>query len=479
LGQAVVKGLVLFHRWAGTLLCLLFATWFATGAVMLFVPFPSLGAADKAAHAEPINLAAVRLTPAEVRAKLGATDGSLRLISLGGQPVYVARGKGGDQAVSAETGAPVPRLNAEAARSIATRFGGAPVESVSRPFDYDQWTVHQQFDAVRPLYRVRLADGAHTELSVSSRTGEVIQRTTRHERGWNWVGAVIHWVYIVPIRQSFALWDWTVWIVSLAGVGLALAGLTLGVLRAAAKRKRAGRSPFRGLLRWHHLMGLAGGIFVLAWITSGWLSMDHGRLFSTGEASAPALEAYRTGGPSVTNSTLKVTDLSRLRSATAVTFHTIGGVEIASASGAQGRRILMANASGAELADRLPTAFLVHAVQTAWPGATADLHPVAATDSYALAEGLPATAIRVPVGSAGLYLDGVDGTVLVLMDRSRAAYAWIYYMVHSYNYPMLAPHPAVRLLVILAPLTLGFAFSVTALLAGLRRFRSLLPKRRT
>ena len=40
--RAGLRWLVWFHRWTGIALCLLFAVWFVTGAVMLFVPFPSL-----------------------------------------------------------------------------------------------------------------------------------------------------------------------------------------------------------------------------------------------------------------------------------------------------------------------------------------------------------------------------------------------------------------------------------------------------
>ena len=38
-------------------------------------------------------------------------------------------------------------------------------------------------------------------------------------------------------------------------------------------------------MRWHHVLGLFASAVVLIWIFSGWLSMDHGRLFSKGEAT--------------------------------------------------------------------------------------------------------------------------------------------------------------------------------------------------
>jgi hypothetical protein len=35
----MLRALTLFHRWLGVAFCLLFATWFASGIVMHFVPF--------------------------------------------------------------------------------------------------------------------------------------------------------------------------------------------------------------------------------------------------------------------------------------------------------------------------------------------------------------------------------------------------------------------------------------------------------
>ena len=56
---AGLRALVWFHRWAGVALCLFFAMWFATGAVLSFVPFPSLPDGVKLERAEIIPMAAV------------------------------------------------------------------------------------------------------------------------------------------------------------------------------------------------------------------------------------------------------------------------------------------------------------------------------------------------------------------------------------------------------------------------------------
>ncbi|HEX7759899.1 MAG TPA: PepSY domain-containing protein [Caulobacteraceae bacterium] len=470
-----MKGLVWFHRWVGVVLCALFAVWFATGAMMVFVAFPTLPPDDRFAHSEPIDLTRLGVSPSEAAARLPRRL-DLRLVSLGGAPVYVGRGPvGQDLAISGQTGTPIQAVAATQAAQIAARFGGAASARVDGPFDYDQWNVHQQFDPLRPFYRVRLADPQATELYVSARTGEVVQRTRGYERACNWLGSVVHWIYFVPVRRTFALWDWTVWWIALAGLSTATAGVWLGVSRTAKKMrsKRPSVSPFRGLMRWHHILGLAAGAFVLSWISSGWLSMDHGRLFSEGTATDQELRAYQ--GSAAASRTIAATDLQRLGPATRIDFQQVDGHAIAAARGPAGAHILVTSALGAAVYSRLPTGLLADAIQAAWPQrSVSPLAAVPIDGAYAKAEGLPAGALLARLGGGPplrVYVDGIDGRILVVMDRSREAYAWVYYMLHTYNFPGLSSRPVLRITILLIPLSLGFSFAITGLLVGIRRLR--------
>ena len=469
---------VLFHRWVGVVLCLMFAAWFATGAMMVFVAFPALPEIDRAAHGERLEPGQVRLTPGEAAARLG-DPGDLRLVSRAGQAAYLGIRQGRAVAVSATDGHVLAPLTPAQAARVASAFAQASVASVSRSFEYDQWIVHQQFDPLRPFYRVRLAGDDGLELYVSSRTGEVVQRTRRLERAANWVGSVIHWVYYVPLRRSFAAWDWTVWVGALIGLASVSAGLTLG-LRATLKMQRSPRpspSPFRGLMRWHHLLGLATGAFVFAWIGSGWLSMDHARLFSSGEASPAVASAYGGGHPT-TDAPLGLADVRRAaEGATRLEFGRVAGCEVAAAAGPGLRRTLVMCLDGRRTATAMPTDLVQTALHAAWPRATLGaLRPVRGDSPYAKAEGLPDGVLRAEIDAGeplSVFIHPASGKLLVVMDRSRAAYAWLYYMVHTYNYPGLSHRPVLRITILLIPLTLGFAFSITGLLSGLRRLRSL------
>jgi uncharacterized iron-regulated membrane protein len=200
--------------------------------------------------------------------------------------------------VSAVTGAPIGNVSeADARAMVAMTTLAAPVERV-KTIDYDQWTVTRRFDPHRPLYRIELADGAGTNVYVSSRTGEIVQDTTRTERAWNWLGAVPHWIYFAPLRKVADLWHQVVvWLSGPMIIG-AIAGMWIGILRLRPGRAAKGKSmtPHRGWMKWHHLGGLIGGLFLVTWIASGWLSMNPFKMFARSQITDAQRAAYAGRG---------------------------------------------------------------------------------------------------------------------------------------------------------------------------------------
>src|SRR5512146_1387657 len=291
------RSLTLLHRWLGIGVGFLFALWFASGAVLSFVPFPILPAGARIAHGELIDLARVSVAPAAALAAApGLTVKRLRLISVDGHPRYVLSVAGApDVSVSAESGKLLGPLSADTARAVAAAFGKHQVAGVAGPFDDDQWIVHDQYDEFRPFYRVALEDGRGTELYVSARSGEVLQRTRRAEREWNYVGSVVHWVNIVALRRHKDLWRGVM--LALGGTCglLACAGLTLGVIHLINTRRmrRRGLSPFRGWLRWHHSIGLFASVLLLSWVVSGCLMLDGGTVFPSDQPTAVQVAGVR------------------------------------------------------------------------------------------------------------------------------------------------------------------------------------------
>ncbi|MFA6311294.1 MAG: hypothetical protein WC681_07415, partial [Sterolibacterium sp.] len=52
------------HRWLGMVFGLVFALWFASGTVLSFVPFPSLGRWERIAGGERLSVDKLEIAPA-------------------------------------------------------------------------------------------------------------------------------------------------------------------------------------------------------------------------------------------------------------------------------------------------------------------------------------------------------------------------------------------------------------------------------
>jgi uncharacterized iron-regulated membrane protein len=473
------RWLTWFHRWAGVVLCLLFVMWFASGAVLHFVTFPSLSRGDQHAGSEAIDLSRVFIEPSDALTRAPLAN-DLRLLSVAGRPIYVAeQPKGVSLRIAGDTGEVLPPFSDVVAATVAERFSRASAARVAGPIAYDQWIVHQRFDPYRPFYRVRLNDDAKTDLYVSARTGEVLQRTRFSERAWNWSGAVIHWIYFTPLRKSYWAWNQVVWWVSLVALLSSAVGTWLGFLRFASNRAagRRGLSPFRGWMRWHHVIGLFASVIVVTWMLSGWLSMDHGRLFSRGATTEK--QALQMSGMSVGAVTHAVTleSLGKAAPASEITFNAVAGRPFITAYGAMGRhaRILFLDPPPTQILSALPDSLLLSGVDHLWPGQVQAISvPDTYDDVYRLAESTPGSAagFRV-IGNPALriYVDRHSGRFLTIMDSSRRGYAWIYYALHTFQFPGLIEHPAIRTVLVLALLVLGFTASATGVVLSVKRLR--------
>jgi hypothetical protein len=339
--------------------------------------------------------------------------------------------------------------------------------------------VHQHFDPYRPFFRVQLNDSAGTDLYVSTRTGEVVQRTLRSERAWNWAGAVSHWIYFTPLRKSWTAWNQVVWWISLAALLSSSVGTWLGFVRLIANRSagRKGLSPFRGWMRWHHIVGLFASVIVLTWMLSGWLSMDHGRLFSFAGASQSQTTALRSRTLQEIAQATKLDSLRGLAPATEIDFNAIAGRPFLTAYGPRfsEARILYLDEPESGIHASLPGSLLLAGLGQVWPGA---VHPQGVSGNfdqlYRRAESTADSAQGFLIsGSTSLrvYIDRYSGRFLAVMDLSRRNYAWIYYALHTLQFPGLIDHPQLRTLIVLSLLVLGFASSITGIVLSVKRLR--------
>jgi hypothetical protein len=471
------RWLAWFHRWAGVALCLFFAVWFASGAVLHFVGFPSLPAGEQYAGSESVDVSRVRTDPGTALSMVPGANG-LRLVSVAGRPIYVARSVGGYVTVAADSGELLPPVSAATAKMVAEGFGRTSAAEVTGPIEYDQWIVHQHFDPFRPFYRVRLRDTQGTDLYVSARTGEVVQRTRFVERAWNWSGAVIHWIYFTPLRKSWSAWNQVVWWVSLIALLSSAAGTWLGFARLASHRAagRRGLSSFRGWMRWHHIIGLFASVIVVAWMLSGWLSMDHGRLFSHGEASPAQSEQLRGVSVGAIAQAVTAQSMAAASPASSIGFNGIEGRPFLTAYGpaSQTPRVVFLDQVPVRVLTSLPDSVLTSAVMNVWREAPVASIRGAYDAIYRRAESTGDSAAVFIVGETQdlrVYVDRFSGQFDAVMDSRRRSYAWIYYALHTLQFPGLITHPNVRTVAVLGLLIVGFVFSMTGVILGVVRLR--------
>ncbi len=404
----------------------------------------------------------------------------MSLISVAGRPIYLASASEGKPVAIPADEAPAPGLfSAATALTVAERFGNSSVNRVDGPLQYDQWIVHQRFDPFRPFYRVRLNDAARTDVYVSGRTGQVLQRTRGTERAWNWCGAVLHWIYFTPLRKSWSAWNQTVWWLSLIALLTSVAGTWLGIQRMLKTRTvgHSAWSPFRGWMKWHHVMGLFASVIVLFWMLSGWLSMDHGRLFSKGVVSPEAALRFQ-GMPLDTIARAVPPELlPRIGPVSEIRFGAVAGRAFVAARGGNltAPRVFWLDTPDAEPKAAIDASLLVAGLKMGWPheSITQDA-PTSSRDFYAVAESLGDAALPFDVGESRplrIYADSVTGQVLVVMDTSRRAYAWVYYALHTLNFPGLLEHDTARATLALVLLLIGLTFTGTGTVLGYRRLR--------
>ncbi len=270
------RTLVIFHRYLGIAVGLLMLIWFTSGIVMMYVGFPRLSEQERTGALAPIPWQAC----CRVADGLISDDQQfyrVQIENLVGVPVLrLRRPPRPDAVIDLTDGVGVRRFDIADARAIAletiTRIAGRATVASAATIDEDQWTVGR-YRRDRPLHRFTFDDPERSTIYVSSTNGQIVLRTTATQRFWNWLGAIPHWFYLAALRSDGPLWSETVIWASILGTFLTVLGLCLGI--AQFSRGKDGKlSPYRGLFYWHHLCGLAFGIFTLTFVVSGLVSMN-------------------------------------------------------------------------------------------------------------------------------------------------------------------------------------------------------------
>ena len=272
--------LIYTHRWLGILCAGLFVAWFASGIVMMYAGMPTLRPDERLRHLPRLDLSAVRVNPESAVTRYGLAPDRFQVSMLDERPVYRFIERDVPTTVFADNGVRLePLTRSEALAAIVRWVPKLPDgrEYQFRMVEPDQWTLQsQQF---MPLHKISLGDPEHTYLYVSDRTGEPVMKTTRKTRGLAYVGPVLHWLYFTPLRVHTTMWIQLVIWLSIVGCVLCLSGLLWGIWRWSPVRRFRlktvrSRTPYVGLMRWHHYAGLVFGLSTFTWTLSGGLSLD-------------------------------------------------------------------------------------------------------------------------------------------------------------------------------------------------------------
>ena len=291
--------LFLIHRYLGIGVGFVLLLWCLSGFVMMYVQFPELDAKARYAIAPQLDLtlccqfpsnpglSAVPFTHATLL-MLDAKTPALRAGLPRASALNIDLREGREFSNTSELNA-----STEIATDFSRRQLNGALYSGPELLTTDQWTITAEYNPHRPLQKYSAQDRAGTQWYVSGKTGEIVLVTTASQRGWNYVGAIVHWLYPSLLRRNTALWSQTVIWLSLLGGFLTVTGLYIGITQFG--RRRSGKfSPYSGLALWHHYVGLVFGVITLIWVASGTVSMNPWGLWE-GESAFEESEALSGG----------------------------------------------------------------------------------------------------------------------------------------------------------------------------------------
>ncbi|MYK88303.1 MAG: hypothetical protein F4018_08125 [Acidobacteria bacterium] len=481
---AMLRVLIVLHRWVGVALCLLFLLWFPSGIGMMYWGFPSVTEADRLARAPALDAGQVTLTPQAAARTLRLDPrrpDRMRLTTVDGRPAYRG-GRGGGRVVYADTGRVQGDVSANMRDRAAEAWTGQRVRDgvVESVIEVDQWTVQGALRNRRPLWKYSWPNGE--QLYIGD-TGEVLQYTTTASRLGAWVSAIPHWIYFTAIRQHQTVWiRFVIW-TSGIGTVLAIIGLVVAVARYSPGRRyrqdgRPARLPYRGQQRWHAILGLIFGVATATWAFSGMLSLDP---FPSATPRGPAGR-----GPDLAEALrgeVALDDFAALSPGDLLARHPDLEVKAVELTAFDGRPLYAARlGDGATVmfgidgrrVDRFDHDEIARIVRRVAPDAGAvETRILDRYDRYYLdrrrARPLPVILAQLHDDAATrYYIDPATGRVVGQYSNRRWVSRWLYSGLHSLNFPWLYNNRPLWDIVVITFMLGGTALCVTSLVLSWR-----------
>lgn len=477
--------LFFIHRWLGIGMCLLFAMWFASGIVMMYVEYPELTTTERLANLPALKIDQVRLSPFDA-AKAVTNDSvfnNVKLTTILGRPSYqLTTPDRQDHFVFADSGELLTAIDDKQALLAATQSGFhllGETPGHAGLIDLDQWTLSADLDKHRPLHKIELNNASGGVLYISSSSGQVVRDTARNERFWNWLGSTLHWIYPAVLRQNNSLWRDVIVYVSLIGIVSVVSGAVIGFMRIRIRnpyRKGKDYSPYQGWMKWHHILGLLTLVFVSTFIFSGLMSMGPWGVFSSNVSQREQLIRY-AGDPTLRLSNLSIPELAALNEPVKeIQWHQIQSqphysvIHSSSSRLAGNNRDTDANWLSTKIEKAIPLLI---------PSASLfSLELITEQDDYYYSRHnryRPLPVYRAKFDDANdswFHIDATNGDVLNRVDNASRRERWLYNGLHSLDFQLLWKHRPLWDIFVIALSLIGLGFSVTSVVVGWRKLTS-------
>ena len=493
----------LVHRWLSIAIGVVVVSWFISGFVMMYYPWPALTESARLAFDAPFDLPknGVGLQRAAARAAQAlrmTPDNALtraRLTTVGSRLVYAFSRdhRGSDEQVllvDALTGDAISPLDSSDAVAIARVVmpSAARVTDVWLEQHGDHYLMSGEYRRDFPDWVVRFDDSSATAVYVSRASGHITGVVTRRTRITTWLGAVPHWLYFQWLYDRPDAWLWMNLILPGVGAVAALAGLLLGFVQLFATVGRNGNrraSPYRGVSRWHHLIGATCGVVVLTWTFSGVLTvLGPDNTPRPGQAASARGGAVPWGNFTLSESDAlaavhHVDGAARARAIDAIAIAGKPGYLVHLTSG----RELWVDAVSGVIRSKLETAAVAvigHRVLPSTPIARVAM--LTSYDAYYYAR--PHREMHLPVWRiefddpqrSTLYIDAVSGEPTGFVDDEVRRWRWTRDGLHSIDFPAINGRRPLWDLIVWV-LLLGGSFSaITGVWLAWRRVRRLTMK---
>lgn len=290
--NAVNKSIQWLHKWTGIIIAAFFAMWFISGIILLYHKYPRVTEEDRYRHMESLKAETLpdlhnipgladttRVKNLSVCRERGKNVWTISGISSRKENPMDVRPVIADRFVFADsTLYPLDKISATGIDSIACVWANsdaiAKVDTLTRR---GQWILYERYDRNLPILKYSFDNPEKTEIFISQDTGEVVQASTRSERVWSWFGAIPHKFYFPFLRTDVERWKTALLIGGLFCLVAALSGMYIGIYYLFRNKQKQHKfsSPFKKKMwRYHHIVGLIFGIFLIAWGISGSLAMQ-------------------------------------------------------------------------------------------------------------------------------------------------------------------------------------------------------------